>query len=389
MKNFVYRFLSTGIVPTDLDMLRKLMMANAFLLISSITFLIFTALNFTLFHSPMLGIFDGLAFLASVFALIDLHRNHTLERAIIIGSVSFFFFFLIFAYTNQNTDFGLIWTIFFPIFVITLMGHQKGLRLTALFYFLLFSLAYHGIGIWNGGEWNFRSFLRFSIASAVLTYVVYVYEAALYRSNIELFAIREKEAKYLQELQRLSVTDPLTGLYNRRRMDEVTQEQVEYVKRYRVPFSIIMFDIDDFKLINDRFGHIIGDQVLVTIAEITKKSLRKTDYIGRWGGEEFLILLPKTPSQEAAIIAEKLRQELEDANYSHHAKVTCSFGIAQCDGALTIENIIDQADQALYRAKESGKNCVCINTNASEASFELPYKDLEEKNSAEGSLQKQ
>ena len=105
------------------------------------------------------------------------------------------------------------------------MGHKKGLLVTFLFYILLFSMAYSGIGSWDNGTWNLRSFLRFSIASMVLTYVVYVYEAALHRSNTELARTRDKEAKYLEELQRLSATDSLTALV-------ITSYSIHYTKLY-------------------------------------------------------------------------------------------------------------------------------------------------------------
>jgi len=362
MKQYIYRFLTAGIIPSDVVTTRKLMIANALLFITSTICLLGAYLNFVVFNSPKLAVLDVIAVLISFFVIVDLRRNHVLDRAIITGSGNLFFLFIGFAYTNQSADFSLIWTIFFPIFVITLMGHKKGLLVTGFFYLILLSMAYQGIGIWDNGEWNFRGFLRLVTASAVLVYIVYVYEAILYHSSIELQQTRDKEAKYIENLHLLSVTDPLTGLYTRRRMNEALQEHVDNFKRYQDPFSLILFDIDDFKHINDHFGHNIGDQVLVIIAESTKNTLRKTDYIGRWGGEEFLILLPKTLKEEAASIAEKLRQEMEAAIYPQTSSVTCSFGVAQYSELLDISGIINQADNALYKAKNSGKNCVCINS---------------------------
>lgn len=350
--------MAAGIETADLTVLRTVVMANAFLIISTVTFALFSYINLTVFNTRLIAVLDGVAALVSLIALIDLHRNQVLERAVIIGTVNFFLFFITFAYTNQNSDFGLIWTIFFPIFVITLMGHKKGLLVTFLFYILLFSMAYSGIGSWDNGTWNLRSFLRFSIASMVLTYVVYVYEAALHRSNTELARTRDKEAKYLEELQRLSATDSLTALHNRRKMDELLREHFNHAKRYQIPFSLMMFDIDDFKLINDRYGHSTGDEVLVIIADVLRKSLRSTDYCARWGGEEFMVLLPRTTLEQAVEIAEKLRQEIENRSYPHHLHVSCSFGVAQYDDESGEETLVEHADNALYAAKRSGKNCV-------------------------------
>jgi diguanylate cyclase (GGDEF)-like protein len=366
LKEYVYHFLTAGIVVTDLTKRRALMMTNAFLFIETIIFIIFSYVNPIFFNSPIIGLLDGISAIASFIALIDLQRNKKIDRSIFVGTATLFFFFISYAISNQNHDFGLIWTIFFPIFVITLMGHKRGGIVVSLFYLILFTLAYIGIGIWDNRTWNLHSFIRFSLASSVLTYVVYLYEGTLYRSNMELAFTREKEAKYLEELHRLSATDSLTELYNRRRMNELLQEHIDQSNRYNTPFSLILFDIDDFKLINDHHGHNIGDQVLIIISDIAKHVLRKTDHISRWGGEEFLILLPNTLSEEAAAIAEKLRQTVEDTDYPHNTKVTCSFGIVQSCHNTDIEIIVDRADSALYKAKKSGKNCICINSYENE-----------------------
>lgn len=360
MHNRIYNFLTAGLIPTDLPMLRTLMMVNAFLLIGAITFAIFAYSNLWVFNDYFIGSIDAIASFVSILALIDLRLNQRLNRTVIIGTINFFIFFLTFSYTNQNNDFGLIWTIFFPIFVITLMGHKKGLMITAIFYMILFSMAFHNIGIWDNGEWSLRGFLRFTIASLVLTYVVYIYEAALDKSNITLLEIREKEARYLKELELLSMTDPLTGLGNRRRMDEILERQFTESKRYKDSFGIIMFDIDNFKMINDMYGHNVGDEVLIEITKIATASLRKTDHIARWGGEEFLIAIPKATLEETQILAEKIRKRIEEGQYPHDVAITCSFGVTMCDSNLDIYTLVDQADNALYHAKREGKNCVCV-----------------------------
>ena len=362
MKHYVYRFLSADIAPSNFMILRSVMITNALLFITSSVCFLASTLNFTVFHTPILATLDAIAFFISFFAIVDLRKNKILDRAILIGTANLFFLLIAFAYTNESTDFGLIWNIFFPIFTITLMGEKKGLILTGLFFLILFSMAYYNIGIWDHGEWNIRSFVRLSGALVILTYMIYTYETILHHSDLELLKTHEKEAQYLDELRNLSITDPLTGLYNRRRMNELLQEHLENVKRYEDPFSLILFDIDNFKLVNDHFGHNVGDQVLIMIAKITQNSLRKTDFISRWGGEEFLIVLPKTLIEEAVFIAEKLRQEIESATYSPHNKVTCSFGVTQYRDTLEIEEIVNKADNALYQAKNSGKNRVMMSS---------------------------
>jgi diguanylate cyclase (GGDEF)-like protein len=240
------------------------------------------------------------------------------------------------------------------------MGHKKGLLLSTIFYFILFWMAYYGIGVWDNGDWRQKAFIRLFLASTVLTYLVYTYEATLHHSDLELQRVHDKEAKYLEELHHLSVSDPLTGLYNRRRINELLEEYTNNAKRYQDTFSLILFDIDDFKHINDQYGHNTGDQVLIRVAEVAKNILRKTDYIGRWGGEEFLILLPKTGKENAAEIAEKLRMEIQAIVFPDGFSVTCSFGVSEYSELLEIDSVVNNADKAMYHAKNNGKTRVCV-----------------------------
>lgn len=356
----LYRFLTAGTAPTDSKALRTVVMANAFLTIGTFTFAFFAYINLVLFHSYFIGILDGVASLISIGALIDYRLHKSLKRTVWIGSINFFLFFITFASSNQNNDFGLIWTIFFPIFVITLMGHRQGLWFTLFFYLILFTMAYTNIGVWDNETWNLRSYLRFMIASLVLTYVIYVYEAALDHSHQNLLETRQKELKYLEELERLSTTDPLTGLSNRRHMDQIVEIHFSNAKRYSTPFTLMIFDIDNFKHVNDTYGHNTGDDVLIAIADLTRLSLRKTDYIARWGGEEFLVLLPQTLPEDAFALAEKLRQRIEESSFILNLPITCSFGISRCHPDLKIYELIDRADNALYEAKKRGKNRIVL-----------------------------
>lgn len=338
---------------------RPLVMLTILLWMSSGVYLLIYFLNSLYFNSLTIAIFDGSAFLISIITIIDLRINNVYKRAVFIGSMNLGFLLIAYVQTNQNFDYSLLWTLLFPIFVITLMEHTTGIIVTGIFYIILFSMAYFGIGVWNNGEWNLESFINFVIASVSFSYFVYVYESLIYSFGIELQYTRKKEDEYLEKLHRLSVTDPLTTLYNRRRINEVLHEYGENAKRYNDPFSIILFDVDNFKYVNDNYGHNIGDQVLIIIANIAKKSLRTSDYIGRWGGEEFLILLPKTEKHDAMVIGKKLRMEIENTFFPDINSITCSFGVAEASEPVDIDDIINNADKALYYAKNNGKNRVC------------------------------
>ena len=153
-------------------------------------------------------------------------------------------------------------------------------------------------------------------------------------------------------------TDKLTGLHNRMKLDEALEGETNRAKRYGRRFSIIMLDIDNFKRVNDTYGHLMGDAVLQKVAELLKANLRRTDTVGRWGGEEFLILLPRQNELTAGLVAEKLRATIEASPFKDVGTITSSFGVTESTAEDTTETLVRRADEALYRAKRSGRNCV-------------------------------
>jgi diguanylate cyclase (GGDEF)-like protein len=165
----------------------------------------------------------------------------------------------------------------------------------------------------------------------------------------------------LKKYQMESITDHLTNLYNRKYLDIKLEEEMERYKRVKVPFSVVILDIDDFKHINDTYGHLVGDQVLKHIANITKNTVRKSDFSFRYGGEEFILLLINADAENAKHIAEQVRQTIEKTNFSiknNQFLVTASFGVTEFKESLTPEKLIEKADSNMYRAKQTGKNKV-------------------------------
>ncbi len=150
--------------------------------------------------------------------------------------------------------------------------------------------------------------------------------------------------------------DTLTKIYNRRKFDEMLVKQIEISKRYRYDLSLVFFDIDHFKRINDRYGHGVGDIILREMSGFVKNNIRKADIFARWGGEEFIMLLPQTSIDDARKIAEKTRIRIEEIDYEQVGRVTCSFGVTQLKMSDTPELFVERADIALYRAKEDGRN---------------------------------
>jgi diguanylate cyclase (GGDEF)-like protein len=166
----------------------------------------------------------------------------------------------------------------------------------------------------------------------------------------------------LQEVHRLAITDSLTSLYNRRHFSKVGEEEVQRACRYGRSLSAIMMDIDYFKRVNDTFGHKVGDQILQGVAGSCRKELRGVDVVGRYGGDEFVILLPENDRAAAGKVAERLRKNIADIHINTAkgpVKITASLGVASVDcDKPSLETLLSRADKALYVAKKRGRNRV-------------------------------
>lgn len=161
-----------------------------------------------------------------------------------------------------------------------------------------------------------------------------------------------------KKLEHISNTDPLTGLANRLRLDKAMQSEKVRAHQQGKPLSIIMTDIDHFKSVNDTYGHTTGDMVLKKISSILASSVRKEDIPGRWGGEEFLIIMRDTDIMGATQMAEGLRRQIEAQTFPKIGRKTASFGVAQLRKDDTLITFVNRADAALYKAKEAGRNKV-------------------------------
>lgn len=163
--------------------------------------------------------------------------------------------------------------------------------------------------------------------------------------------------RFEERLREMTEHDPLTNTYNRRHLYTILETESERARRYGTALSVVMFDIDHFKTVNDTLGHLAGDRVLVRIAEIVQQELRSVDLLSRYGGEEFLIVAPGIDRQRAVVLAERLRTLIATADFDPAGQITCSFGVHQFDGEDT-DSIFRHVDELLYKAKQQGRNCV-------------------------------
>ncbi|MDA7817283.1 GGDEF domain-containing protein [Sulfurimonas sp.] len=186
------------------------------------------------------------------------------------------------------------------------------------------------------------------------------YDLQTYQNHLEeLVANRTQELENINKsLTEIANKDHLTNLYNRRKFDSILEYEIKKNKRYRLGMSILFCDIDKFKDINDEYGHDIGDKVLTVFASVLEKSLRGSDIVARWGGEEFVILFLNTSEDVVMSLANKIREEIEAHDFTDVSSVTASFGLTHLKDSDDKYSIIKRVDQALYEAKGDGRNCI-------------------------------
>lgn len=190
------------------------------------------------------------------------------------------------------------------------------------------------------------------LAVVIISFLTIGYFIKQLNAKLQLTQIKLKEQ---------ANRDPMTNLYNRRSFYEISRNMIELAQRNLEEIYVIMFDIDNFKKINDTYGHDTGDKVIIALSKTVLNCVRKSDVTARWGGEEFLILAPKTDQIGALTIAEKIRQAIEKLDIEG-LNFTISIGVASFEKNKdkNIDSVIHKADEALYEAKNSGKNRVCL-----------------------------
>jgi len=206
------------------------------------------------------------------------------------------------------------------------------------------------------GDCNVVFELLFIITMAIFFGIYREVSQKKYMKNMSELLLEVEKKNAL--LKRLSITDKLTGLNNRIKIDEVLNNDLHMFERYDNIFSVILIDIDYFKKVNDTYGHPVGDEVLKQFAKILKSNARITDTVGRWGGEEFMIIASETDSVGATKFATIIKKAINEHDFPKVGKVTASFGLSQISVGDSVENVVNRADLALYSAKETGRNKV-------------------------------
>ena len=244
-----------------------------------------------------------------------------------------------------------LWLPFVYILGFLILSTNRALLLSALFFLatLIFGLA------------SCVHFLLLGLAFPNISLLLQVYIASAFYIAVLYLVSRIKE-QYVSEhvlagdMSKLAMIDSLTQVDNRRLLTQLLREEVNRAERHNLPLSVLMFDLDRFKYINDTFGHNTGDEVLRDVAAHIQETIRTSDPFGRWGGDEFLVLATNTDGKQAVELAERLRDTLEKYHFSTADKVTASFGVTTYQNGDSPETLIRRADMGLYKAKSGGRN---------------------------------
>ena len=252
------------------------------------------------------------------------------------------------------------------VYILILIFGIYKLNTRSFLYVSAFTLVTYGIDIallsyFRSDSVNLNiEYLQFLVLSMVLVaFSIIGGHISSLRRNLRIS--RTEQEKSLALIKEMSIRDDLTGVYNRRHLMELLEHEYHRIARGGAHFSVAMLDIDHFKNVNDTHGHLTGDEVLRAVSGVIRNSLRSADFCGRYGGEEFLLVMTQTNINGAILCAERIRSSIEQSRFPNlgpNFKVTVSLGVTAFAGKEDIPNMIARADKALYRAKESGRNRV-------------------------------
>lgn len=331
---------------------RRAYLVNAILVVLGGVLLLFAILNVTLGHYPRIALIDLGGATACAVALWHFQRSHALERAAGTTVLIYLAVLLAFLAQTQQQYYAFQWLSLCPPIVLFLLGRRHGLIVMLMLMAGATLHMIHGMAHWSPASFGIESVLNIGVASLAQIALIHYYELSKEESHA---ALQRRNG----DLARLSRTDGLTGLLNRQGLDSVLDAAHQRAGQDGTPLAIVLIDIDRFKAINDRHGHLAGDAALVAVARLLSANTRPGDTVGRWGGEEFLVICPATGLPEAQALAEILRQQVQlHQPFEATTPLTLSLGVTVGTLRDTRDTLLRRADMALYEAKARGRNRV-------------------------------
>lgn len=278
--------------------------------------------------------------------------NYRISSQVVMCMMGALCFYLLCTGGSYNT--GALWLFIMPTLIFYILGLKKGGIVLGFLFLSIIAVFYIPDNPLLTTEYSLYFSSRFLGVFLSVSIIAYAYEYTLEDGRNELLSLTRR-------LDLLSRRDSLTDLSNRRDVLEKIENELSRFERNQKTFCVVMLDLDDFKEINDKYCHECGDYVLVEIARTLSFSTQKKDCVARWGGEEFLILLPETTLPQATIMAERLRLTVAEKDFSYNGtplQITFSAGIAEYQQGVQVDDLINTADRLLYKAKDGGKNMV-------------------------------
>lgn len=314
-----------------------------------------------------IGLLTALSFMGSIAALLyslaDFREGDTAVALAELAVSSFLFAapFVARKYRNIENLATVAIVLFGFVLIVAVFDELPEDRSSLLWLSVVPALSF----ILKGRKALFLSVAYLAIHLSLILFVRRVYVESLIDTYLSyaiitviLYFYAWMSERYREVWQGIAQKDNLTGLLNRAFFEELLNKEVERAKRYGEPLSLIIFDLDNFKEVNDTFGHLFGDMVLREVASMVAKNVRESDTVARWGGEEFIVLLPKTNCEQAVLVAQKLKEKVELCEFENGVVSTASFGVAELSREDDPVRLLLKADKALYEAKRSGKNKV-------------------------------
>lgn len=338
---------------------QRRLMCYVVLITVAVVCAVFIPLNYWVFdHSLLVG-----AQIAVVVACAGMTAYlYRTDDVMLTASLAVFLLaalFLIFVWEASAAAPTLALTALFPGVAFYLLGNRRGLLAVLVFYPLVLLVFILKPEQADAPPWQPVDTVNMGLLLLLISVLCYAYEAGRNR-------VHQENLRIMERLHRQATRDVMTDLLNRRATEVALRRELKRVERHGGKLAFAIIDIDFFKDVNDTYGHAGGDEVLIELAQIFEESIRASDMVGRWGGEEFAMILPETDEGAGVALLERLRARIERHRFINGAHVTISAGISEARSDDAVSSIALRADHAMYCAKESGRNRVCTEHDAAE-----------------------
>lgn len=316
------------------------------LLIMLFYFGVIGTLNVTLFDAADIAFYDFTGFALAAIIYVFVSRGGNFKAASWAVMVTLVVILFAFVHLAEGRNYSLLWASILPPIAFFLLGRTGGTWISGLVFLYFSGYLYQLLGQGITANLTLGALFNFVEVATAQIFLFRFYE-------------RSRQEAY-EHLQRTSITDPLTGVFNRLYLDNTLKRELALASRNKQPVSVLLLDVDHFKRINDEHGHLVGDLVLVALCRILETATRESDSVGRWGGEEFLVICPNTSEAQAKALGERIIENVREKAINGGIHVTVSIGVATFSQAdeKSVERLLQAADNNMYKAKSAGRNQV-------------------------------